>query len=505
MSKNINVSKGCIIDERCKVVGELVEKDKLIYSCTLNQTDIDANKNKFYIMQLVKSGNKWSNNIIYGRTGEVGRILCDDYNNKSDAISSFEKQFKSKTGNKWGTKDFVRKEGKYFMAEVSYDDVKDIKLPDGKIPDSNLPTRTQDLLKMLSDINMMNNALVQLDIDTKKLPLGKIKQSQLEKANGILDKIHEALKTLDDIKTGLDKVSSQEEVKSKIVSLSSEYYTYIPNACGRKKPPVINSDEMVGKYRDVIDDLSNIAIAVKIMDNNNNNVNPVDNIYNGIDTKIEPLDKSSKMWEELTKYVKNTHGPTHDCKLDVLDIFEVQQNNKGKDYNNYSSNIGNKHLLFHGTPQSCVLSIFKRDFFLDPTKLNDVKVQIAGKMFGYGVYFADCATKSFNYTRAQNTDDVGCLIVAEVSLGKILEKTHSDYGLNKNVLSKINYDSTKGLGKWEPAGSTEINNVKIPNKQLAEKKINTSLRYNEFIVYDINQIMIKYLILVKNKGGYGGY
>ena len=43
------VSKGQLIDEFCKVKGELVEHNGKIYSCTLNQTDIDANKNKFYI------------------------------------------------------------------------------------------------------------------------------------------------------------------------------------------------------------------------------------------------------------------------------------------------------------------------------------------------------------------------------------------------------------------------------------------------------------------------
>ncbi len=165
-------------------------------------------------------------------------------------------------------------------------------------------------------------------------------------------------------------------------------------------------------------------------------------------------------------------------------------------------------LLFHGTMQSCVLSIFKQDFALDPTKLKnaqDLGVKIAGKMFGYGVYFADMSTKSFNYTRAQSTNDIGCLIVAEIAVGKTYNCRKSDFYANKKTLDQKGCDSTKGLGKWAPSSTTNIKGIAIPNGKCEETKENTVLRYNEYIVYDTNQILIKYLILTKNVGGYGGY
>ena len=51
--------KGYIIDEHCNNQGgTIVDCNSTVYSCILNQTDIDANANKFYIMQLIKDMSK---------------------------------------------------------------------------------------------------------------------------------------------------------------------------------------------------------------------------------------------------------------------------------------------------------------------------------------------------------------------------------------------------------------------------------------------------------------
>lgn len=40
----------------------------------------------------------------------------------------------------------------------------------------------------------------------------------------------------------------------------------------------------------------------------------------------------------------------------------------------------------------------------------------SGYMFGKGVYFADCASKSANYTHASTSSNVGIMALCEVSL-----------------------------------------------------------------------------------------
>lgn len=478
----MDIKQGHIIDEHCNIKGTIVEYNGKIYSCVLNQTDIVSNKNKFYIMQLIKNNSTYVHFIRYGRISETGKITYKSYSSEATGRLNFEKQFRLKTGNSFFAENFVKKDGKYFISNVSYEtEFKNIPTNPITIPNSKLPEQTQKLITMLSDINMLSNTLVSLDIDTKKLPLGKINKSQIDMANKVLDNINNLIN------------SNTMDLTDQLIKLSSEYYTLIPYSCGRKKPPVINDISTVGKYREILTELENIVITVQIKENIKPDENPIDSIYNDINTKIVPLDRADKMWSEIEQYISNTHGPTHSAKLQVMDIFEIEQNNKKP------SDINNKTLLFHGTSQNCVLSIFKRDFYLDPSKLNDVNVQVTGKMFGYGVYFADCCTKSFNYTRAHDTNNIGCFIMAEVALGKQLELTDANYSLNQNILEASNYNSTKGVGKWEPSSTTIINDIKVPNGQLYIKNNKTSLLYNEYIVYNIDQILIKYLVVVKNK------
>ena len=491
------VSKGQLIHPSFGT-GEIIESNGKIYSCSLNQTDIGANSNKFYIMQLIKNGSNYNFGVVYGRLGEKGKSSLTPYAFESSGCAAFAKQFKAKTGNVWGTDNFVKKAGKYFMSAVSYEDeLKNV--PDTAsttIPDSKLPEKVQKLISMLSDVNMMKNALVSLDIDTKKMPLGKIKQKQLDEAGAVLDKIQPLLKDINDKKGNVD------DLKTQLVDLSSEYYTYLPMAFGRRKPPVINSDEMISKYRDTLDELRNIVVNVQITENVKSGDNPIDSMYKDINTTINPLDKNSQMWQEIEKYVKNSHGPTHGCKLEIQDIFEVEQHGRKQIFDDHCKNIGNRTLLYHGTPQSCVLSIFKNKYYLDPSKLNDPKIQIAGKLLGYGVYFADSCSKSINYCPANMTNDVGCLILNEIALGNQSTRNNPDYGINKDVLAKTNHHSAHGLGKWEPSSSTVVDGIQIPSGPLKDTGKGTYLKYNEFVVYDVDQILIKYLIIVKNNGNY---
>ncbi len=512
MSKS--VSKGHLIDEHCKYTdGTLIDKNGVVYSCMLNQTDLKTNKNKFYTMQLIKSGSNYIHFIRYGRISEVGKICYKDFSSLNSAINSFESQFRTKTRNKWSDKDnFVKKDGKYFLTEISYEDeLKDIKDVDNlKVPKSKLPKRVQDLIKMISDIDMMKNTLISFDIDTKKMPLGKLNQKQINEAKKILDIIETKLKNKGILKNDSDSSQDSEELlqilDDDIVDLCSKYYTYIPYGCNRRaKPPLIKNKNVIDKYREILTNLSDIAIGVQIINKVKADENPVDSIYTDINTKITPLKRNCGMWKEIVKYINNTHGPTHYSKLEVLDIFKVEQKGKQNKFDEYCKNIGNNTLLFHGTPQSCVLSIFKRDFYLDPTKLGDSKINISGKMLGWGIYFADMATKSFNYTCAQNTTNIGCLIIGEVAVGKMNEKNYPDYNITKNSLAKQNYHSALGIGRWGPTTSTIYKGVKIPNGPVKELRKNTYLRYNEFVIYDVNQVVIRYLVTVKNNGGYGGY
>lgn len=543
----------CVVDEYAGVAGATLVADGTsggVYACTLNQTEVgeDTNKNKFYIMQVFKDlKGTFYFYTRWGRIGLKGRPGAKPCPSQSAAVADFTKQFKAKTGNNWEQRaKFVQKSGKYHLSSVNTltdEQIKAVEVATTQpkiLPSSTLSKPVQDLLTRIGDLKMMNEALVRLEIDTKKMPLGKIDQSQLDLARAVLDQIKLVLAggTVQAVVPNLSKIKIAATktppklnvtVKSKvptiprtpspkpvsttaatISALSSKYYTYVPVACGMKKPPLIDNAVILQKYYDTLASLADISIGVKILNASTiSSVNPLDSIYADINTTITPLDRDSDMWKQLTQYVANTHGSTHDCKLEVMDIFAISQLDKEAKYEKFcretfGDNEPHRTLLFHGTPQSCVLSICKRDFFLDPSQLG---VTIAGKMFGYGIYFADMASKSFNYTRADATGNVGCLLVAEVALGTQHELNDAAPDINLSKLSQSNCHSTKGCGKWfpDPNASTKIDGVNIPNGPVVSSSSQGTLRYNEHIVYNTEQQCIRYLILVKNNGGYGGY
>jgi len=482
-----------IVDEHCPVKGTVLKHDNKTYSCVLNQTDIRMNSNKFYIMQIIKVGDTYHHFIRYGRTGEVGTVTTKPYTCDSTAIGAFEKQFKLKTGNPFYVDTFVKKPGKYFMSQVSYEDeiekVKDTIPKDKLAVKSMLDERVQNLLSLLSNVEIMQQNLLTLQIDLKRCPLGKLDSKQLDFAGQIIDKIQQIV---------IVPVLTDEN-KRDLVSLSSEFYTYLPMSFGRKKPPVINDQEMINNYKDTIVELKNMVVAVQVADNKNNvgDVHPLDNIYANIKTKITPLDKDSEMYAVIQEYVKNTHGPTHHYKLELLDVFEVEQEGKKDRFEKYTKGIDNHTLLFHGSHVSNIISIVKNDLLLNPHAINK-GVVITGRMFGMGLYFATACTKSFSYCRTESSNNIACMILAQVPLGKIAKRVNADYYVTPESLKKEKCDSIQGVGKFTPSSHKVINDIKIPCGKLIESNKPNTLLYDEHIIYNSNQQLIKYLILVKN-------
>ena len=320
-SKKVNAQ--LLLDQHCKHKNALIYENNGLYTCTLNQTDIKSNKNKFYIMQVLQVGKDYIHYIRYGRIGETGKISYNQFGDVKSAVMAFEKQFKAKTGNAWSARGaFKQKAGKYFMSDISYEEeaeeIDEEVMKEAKVPDSKLDPRVQELLKILSDQKMMQNALIKLEIDPKKMPLGKIDKKQLDKGQAILKKLS-------------DLVDDKDADDDDIDDLSSQFYTLIPYSCGRKIPPRIDNTEILAKYMEMLDELRNIEVAVKITEVKKTDEHPLDTIYGGMNNEIKPLDKNSQMWKAIEKYVKNTHAPTHtNVDVEILDIFELDEKGKTK-------------------------------------------------------------------------------------------------------------------------------------------------------------------------------
>jgi poly [ADP-ribose] polymerase len=119
-------------------------------------------------------------------------------------------------------------------------------------------------------------------------------------------------------------------------------------------------------------------------------------------------------------------------------------------------------------------------------------------MFGKGVYFADAVSKSANYCYPSR-DKPSILLLCEVAVGESRELHQADYCANNLPPGKL---STKGVGNMQPdpAGfKTLEDGTVVPAGKLVQTVENSHLLYNEFIVYDISQIRIRYLLRVNTK------
>lgn len=86
----------------------------------------------------------------------------------------FEEQYEDKSGNVWGMRDnFEKMPGKMYPIDVDYgaDDNVNIKT-DPSVP-SKLKVPVQELVKLIFDVNTMKKLMMEFELDTEKMPLGK--------------------------------------------------------------------------------------------------------------------------------------------------------------------------------------------------------------------------------------------------------------------------------------------------------------------------------------------
>ena len=128
-------------------------------------------------------------------------------------------------------------------------------------------------------------------------------------------------------------------------------------------------------------------------------------------------------------------------------------------------------------------------------------------MFGKGVYLADISTKSANYCWASSSGGTGLLLLCEVELGAPplkLNDADSDAG---ETAKKNGCISTLGVGGTAPKGwkdascvHADLNGIKMPDISTEPGPTDENhayLQYNEYIVYDVSQVRLRYLLRVQ--------
>uniref|UniRef100_A0A8C4RRE2 Poly [ADP-ribose] polymerase n=1 Tax=Erpetoichthys calabaricus TaxID=27687 RepID=A0A8C4RRE2_ERPCA len=367
-----------------------------IYDVMLNQTNVQYNNNKYYLIQLLQDDSElvFSVWMRWGRVGKIGQsslVTCGVDLLKAKNI--FKKKFLDKTKNEWDNREhFEKVPGKYdivkmdyMLEEVEKTEEESTTQEPKKYKDSKLKAQVQDLINLICNIQTMEECILEMKFDTQKAPLGKLTEEQIKAGYMSLKKIENCIK--------------KNATGKELLEACNEFYTRIPHDFG--------------------------------------------------DVYCQPM--------------LATHS---DYTLTLLDVFKMEKTGI---------------LLWHGS------------------RLSNW-APVTGYMFGKGIYFADMSSKSANYCFANRQKNVGLLLLSEVALGECNELLAADYDAASLPSGK---HSTKGLGKRapDPKNMVTLDEASL----LMGPAINTgvgnpvgySLLYNEYIVYNPQQVRMKYLLKVQ--------
>ncbi|KHJ87626.1 Poly(ADP-ribose) polymerase catalytic domain protein [Oesophagostomum dentatum] len=446
---------------------------------------MQSNRNSYYKIQLLRHD---SSKIFYlfrswGRVGTtIGGNKTETFNDEHSAVASFERLFLEKTGNYWQHKDnFEKKPGLMGLIETDFSELDQSKkseiAPGSK---TKLDRAIKEIIMMIFDINQLKQSMLGFQLDLEKMPLGKLSKKQIMSAYSVL--------------TELQQMMSGDADPDRVLDASNRFYSLIPHDFGMNSPPLLNTEELI-KFRKcgMLDSLLDIQIAYEVIKDEKTEAeadsDPVDVNYERLKCKMEVVKKNSAEFKTINTYLRNTHGKTHNWyHLELVDLIRVDREGEGK---KFKADIGNRRLLWHGSMVTNFAGILSQGLRIAPPE-----APVTGYMFGKGVYFADMVSKSANYCRVGTGDD-GLMLLCDVALGKIKPET----GAKMHSLDTIKgYNSVQGIGSMEPDPNELVETLDgstIHMGKPVDAKRNAGLIYNEFIVYDVDQIKMRYLLRVR--------
>ena len=380
----------------------------------------------------------------------------------AEALRQFEKKFKDKSGLAWSQRGEKPKPGKYAFVERSYDAESDEEEEEEEAagaaakekkgpPKSTLEPAVQELMQLIFNQEYFNNTMAHLNYDAKKLPLGKLSKATITRGFEVLKDLAAVID---------DNNAAQAYGKSfaaVVEDLSNAYYSVIPHAFGRNRPPVIRDLDGLKREIELLESLSDMKDAQLIMkvDKIDSDIAQVDRQFKGLGMReMTPLDPAGAEFGNLETYLQESRGATHGHKYSVESIFRIEREGEYQRFDDSSfGKMGqNRRLLWHGSRSSNFGGILSQGLRIAPPE-----APVSGYMFGKGIYLADMASKSANYCCSHMSNGVALLLLCEAELGSpMLELVHSSYNAGEDAKEK-GMVATWGKGrtgpsKWKDAG-----------------------------------------------------
>ena len=346
-----------------------------------------------------------------------------------------------------------------------------------------LPHQVARLMRLIFNPDLMRKSLVEREIDISRMPLEALSRSEIDRG----------FKVLSDIKTTLHTDASADNKKESLLAASKLFYTIVPHNFGPggfSQVHVIDTEDKVSKFLETLEYLSELEISVGIQRGQSGQVQVCDEefCYSKLGCEIVPVQSDQEIFREIERYLHSTHGASHSgYRMELSDLFSVK---RPAEPSLLHSSASNRTLLWHGSRLTNWAGILSQGLKLKSSQWP------FSSMFGKGIYFTDVSSKAANYCFASSRQDEGLLLLCDVALGACEELTTANCNLPHGLpAGKL---SVKGCGKVAPEFyETHSSGAKIPCSALKQSDLETDLQYNEYVVYDENQVSCCFLLKIR--------
>lgn len=486
----IPVDDQCHLKSKARVVAD--------WDAMLNQTNIGANNNKFYVLQLLEAAGRFYAWTRWGRVGEAGQNALLGNGTLADAEKAFKSKFRDKTGNAWEDRGkFNPRPGKYTLIEIERSaeaarkaaeveeklraiDKEAARLqPKPSYAPSQLHPAVERFMALIFDHDMFKGAMASFDIDVKKMPLGQLTKAQVQRGYEVLEELEDAIEA---------------KRARAVTDLSSRFYTLIPHSFGRRVPPPINTPELLQKKFDMLNVLNDIEIALGMQEADGGREDeqlqphPADQNYRKLKADLAWVDPKSEEYHILETYMTRTAAPGRSLKL--VDAFRMDRKGEAERFSAHDD-VAERRLLWHGTNVAVVAAIIGSGLRIMPH---------SGGRVGKGIYLASENGKSVWYVGWAGK--TGVMFLAEAALGREHTITRDNpqlraapKGCGCVVARGRTEPDPKDDIEWEFEGRKVIVPQGKPVRQAKFDK--SSFSQSEYLVYRESQVRLRYALRVQ--------
>ncbi|WP_159599319.1 WGR domain-containing protein [Agromyces humi] len=424
--------------------------------------DTVANSNKFY--RVVLDGTTGRVEKEYGRVGAAGTKLSD-----MSGRAGYESIIRQKM-RKGYQKVQIADEPAVTTnrsANTAITDLAKTGLTKGK---ARTDTRVADLIERICKVNAHDVATIsggRITVDLSgrvRTPLGLVTMSSISEAERVLDRF-----------------TAEQDAHRRRRELE-RYLTLVPQNVGRTAgwdAKFARADEL-GRQRDFLkqlrDSVSFFDAQVKAAEAAALDSVNEDDIAALFKYRIRAVADGGDVFKRISEKFESTKNTNHDAsRLKVKHVFELIDPVGAKEYKAIADEIRNEQQLWHGTRAANLLSILQKGLFIPPRSGSGI--QIAGRMFGDGLYLSSQSSKSAMYSTGYWTAgrrETNCfMLLADVAMGsEYRPASHSD---------------------WPKAHSSK-NQFGKPWNSINVKAGTAGVRNHEAIVWDTRQVKVRYLV-----------